>query len=66
MGGVLNAEGERLGVKLVAAETRPNIATSGVPLNHLVDREFWVGVALLRGTRLCEPCKHLDGLTQAT
>jgi MOSC domain-containing protein YiiM len=33
-------------------ETRRNIATSGVPLNHLVDREFWVGAALLRGTRL--------------
>jgi hypothetical protein len=42
----------RLGVKLAAVETRRNIATSGVPLNHLVDREFWVGAALLRGTRL--------------
>ncbi len=63
-GGVLNAEGERLGIKLTAADTRRNIATCGVPLNHLVDREFWVGVVLLRGTRLCEPCKHLDDLTQ--
>jgi MOSC domain-containing protein YiiM len=62
-GGVLNAEGERSGIKLAAANTR-NIATSSVPLNHLVDREFWVGAVLLRGTRLCEPCKHLDDLTQ--
>ncbi len=52
LGGVRNAEGERFG-----------IATSSVPLNHLVDREFWVGAVLMRGTRLCEPCKHLDDLT---
>jgi len=62
--GVLNADGERLGVKLSAAETRRNIATSGVPLNHLVDREFYVGAVLMRGMRLCEPCKHLEDLTQ--
>ncbi len=53
-----------LGVKLSAAETRRNVATSGVPLNHLVGREFWVGEVRLRGTRLCEPCKYLEGLTQ--
>lgn len=53
-----------LGVKLSAAESRRNIATAGVPLNHLVGREFWVGTVKLRGTRLCEPCKYLDGLTQ--
>jgi len=54
-----------LGVKLSAAETRRNVATAGVPLNHLVGREFRVGAVRLRGTRLCEPCKHLEGLTQA-
>ncbi|MBI1727075.1 MAG: MOSC domain-containing protein [Candidatus Rokubacteria bacterium] len=37
----------------------------GVPLNHLVGREFRVGAVRLRGTRLCEPCTYLDGLTQA-
>ena len=62
--GVLNAEGERSGIKLTAADTRRNIATSGVPLNHLVDREFCVGTVLMRGTRLCEPCKYLEELTQ--
>ena len=62
--GVLSAEGDTLGIKLGAAATRRNIATSGVPLNHLVDQEFWVGSVLMRGTRLCEPCKHLDELTQ--
>jgi MOSC domain-containing protein YiiM len=63
-GGVVNADGQTLGIKLSPAETRRNIATSGVPLNHLVDQEFWVGEVLLRGTRLCEPCRHLEELTQ--
>lgn len=61
---VQSAEGARLGIKLSPAETRRNIATSGVPLNHLVDREFWVGTVLMVGTRLCEPCKYLENLTQ--
>ena len=63
----LAAEGvppERPGIELAVAETRRNIATAGVPLNHLVDTEFWVGPVLLRGVRLCEPCRHLEDLTQ--
>jgi MOSC domain-containing protein YiiM len=52
------------GAKLAAADTRRNIATSGVPLNHLVDREFWVGPVRMRGVRLCEPCRHLEELTR--
>ena len=51
-------------IKLAAAETRRNIATSGVPLNHLVDREFLVGSVRLKGVRLCEPCGHLEELTR--
>ena len=47
-----------------SADTRRNIVTSSVQLSHLVDREFWVGAVLTRDTRLCEPCKHLDDLTQ--
>jgi MOSC domain-containing protein YiiM len=62
--GVMSADGERLGIELSPADTRRNIATAGVPLNHLVDREFWVGQVLMRGTRLCEPCKHLEELTK--
>jgi MOSC domain-containing protein YiiM len=52
-------------LKISASESRRNIATAGVPLNHLVGREFWVGEVRMRGTRLCEPCRYLDGLTQA-
>ncbi len=43
-------------------ETRRNIATRGVPLNHLVDREFTVGDATLVGVRLCEPCSYMESL----
>jgi hypothetical protein len=63
-GGVINAEGERLRVKFAPSDSRRNVVTSGAPLNHLVDREFWIGAVRLRGTRLCEPCKHLEELTQ--
>jgi MOSC domain-containing protein YiiM len=63
-GGVINAEGERPSIKLAASDARRNLVTSGVPLNHLVGREFWVGPVRMRGTRLCEPCKHLEELTQ--
>jgi len=44
------------------ALTRRNLLTVGVPLNHLVGREFTVGEVRLRGVRLCEPCTHLDAV----
>ena len=50
-------------IDVEAAQARRNIVTQGVALNHLIDREFAVGEVLLRGTRLCEPCSHLEKLT---
>lgn len=50
-------------VDLGAGEARRNVVTRGVPLNHLVGREFTVGGVKVRGIRLCEPCSHLEGLT---
>ncbi len=50
------------GVKLRPGESRRNIVTRGVALNHLVGREFRVGAVTVRGTRLCEPCAHLQRL----
>src|SRR4051812_48276357 len=35
------------GVQLAAKDTRRNLTTRGVPLNHLVGREFTVGEARL-------------------
>ena len=49
---------------LTPASCRRNIITRGVALNHLVGREFRIGGVVLRGVRLCEPCKHLEGLTE--
>jgi Uncharacterized protein conserved in bacteria len=51
------------GVKLAPGESRRNITTRGVDVNALVEREFRVGEVVLRGTRLCEPCEYLEGLT---
>lgn len=47
------------GRPLMPGETRRNITTRGVSLNQWVGREFQVGAARCRGTRLCEPCAHL-------
>lgn len=57
----LNQE-ENLGLE--AIQTRRNLLTRGVPLNHLVGKEFRVGSVTLRGVRLCEPCDYLAGLTR--
>ena len=45
-------------------QSRRNITTRGVALNHLVGRTFRVGGATLRGVELCEPCNYLEGLTK--
>ena len=52
------------GFNLSPGETRRNIVTRGVALNHLVGREFKVGPVSFRGIRLCEPCAHLENLTR--
>ncbi len=52
------------GLALAPSESRRNIVTRGVALNHLVGREFQIGEVTLRGIRLCEPCAHLQRLTR--
>lgn len=51
------------GVELAAGDARRNLVTRGVPLNHLVGREFQIGDVRIRGLRLCEPCSHLEAVT---
>jgi len=51
------------GVEVAPALARRNIVTRGAALNHLIGREFSVGAVVLRGTRLCEPCAHLERLS---
>lgn len=52
------------GVAFDPSESRRNLVTRGVALNHLVGREFRVGGARFKGLRLCEPCSHLEKLTR--
>ena len=42
---------------------RMNIVTEGVPLSHLIDQQFKVGDATLRGLQLNEPCSRLNEVT---
>jgi MOSC domain-containing protein YiiM len=51
------------GYKLEYGDSRRNIVTRGVALNHLLGKEFRVGDVTMRGVRLNEPCNHLAGLT---
>ncbi len=44
-------------------QPRRNLLVRGVPLNHLVGREFQIGSVRLRGIKLCEPCGHLEKMT---
>lgn len=52
-----------LNVDYGLSDSRRNVVTRGVPLNHLVGKEFWVGEVKARGIMLCEPCAHLQKLT---
>ncbi|MFQ6013571.1 MAG: MOSC domain-containing protein [Thermoplasmata archaeon] len=61
----LEALGRDYGVDIDPPEARRNLVTRGVPLNHLVGRTFRTGEVLLRGLRLCEPCRHLARLVHA-
>ena len=49
-------------IALEPGEARRNVVTCGVPLNHLVGREFRIGRVVVKGMRLCEPCTYLSGL----
>lgn len=50
-------------IPFAPGDSRRNLVTRGVALNHLVGHEFNVGAVRLRGIRLCEPCGHLEKLT---
>ena len=58
----LAAVADESGAKFSHADTRRNLLTKGVPLNHLVGKLFAVGTVELRGIELCEPCTHLESM----
>jgi hypothetical protein len=47
---------------LDGAAARRNVVTRGIRLNPLVGKRFAVGDVVCEGSRLCEPCAHLDRL----
>ena len=51
-------------VGLEWAAARRNVVTRGVRLNDLVGKTFRIGAVECRGRRLCEPCRHLEKLTE--
>ena len=59
----IDALKRELDVDYGLSDSRRNIVTRGVPLNHLVGKEFWIDEVKVRGLRLCEPCALLQRLT---
>lgn len=59
----LAAAARDYGLKIDGADTRRNLLTCGIALNHLVGREFRIGDVRVRGLKLCEPCGHLEKVT---
>jgi MOSC domain-containing protein YiiM len=52
------------GLEISHEDSRRNVLTRGVRLNDLVGIPFRVGDVECVGVELCEPCTHLEGLTQ--
>lgn len=59
----IEALARELGLDLASGESRRNLVTRGVALNHLVGRDFTVGTVRLHGHELCEPCNDLVRMT---
>jgi MOSC domain-containing protein YiiM len=55
---------EDTGIELGPGESRRQVTTRGVSLNDLVGKRFKVGELECVGEELCEPCNHLQSLTQ--
>jgi MOSC domain-containing protein YiiM len=51
-------------VGLTGPESRRQVVVSGVRLNDLVGKRFFVGDVECLGVELCEPCLHLQSLTR--
>lgn len=60
----IEAVRDQHGIDLSNGRSRRQVTTRGVGLNALVGHEFTVGGVRCRGIELCEPCKHLERLTE--
>ena len=52
------------GIRLAPADTRRNVLTSGVDLDALIGLRFRIGGAECAGRGPCDPCGHLERLTE--
>ena len=52
------------GIALAPGESRRQVTTRGIDVHALVGRRFRVGTVEAVGIELCEPCNHLESLTQ--
>jgi MOSC domain-containing protein YiiM len=52
------------GVELAPEQARRNLIVRGIDLDSLIGRHFRVGEVECFGQRRCEPCAHLEKLTQ--
>jgi MOSC domain-containing protein YiiM len=60
----LDALRDETGIELEPAAARRNLVTRGISLNELVGKRFTIGDVVCKGVRLCDPCDHLEKLTQ--
>jgi MOSC domain-containing protein YiiM len=51
-------------VAIEPAATRRNVLTRGIDVNELVGKRFRIGDVECEGVELCEPCTHLESMTQ--
>lgn len=63
-GEALDALDREHGITLTPAECRRNLISRGIRLKPLVDQEFQIGTAVLRGLGLSEPCARLEQLVR--
>ena len=60
----LEALRRETGIELPPGSSRRNVVTRGLTLNDLVGKRFRIGGVECLGDRLCDPCGHLERLTQ--
>jgi MOSC domain-containing protein YiiM len=51
-------------VSIEPAATRRNVLTRGIDVNELVGERFRIGDVECEGVELCEPCTHLESMTE--
>jgi len=56
----INEFNDKFNENITDEDLRRNIVISNCDLNSLVDKEFQIGNVVLKGIRLCEPCKYLS------